>query len=65
MNAILNGLFGPSHVLLFLELDLQQSTGGGLSSLPGAAPSAQLDRRFPRRDVDRSRLDGEPWRPQA
>jgi|1186.fasta_scaffold18548_2 hypothetical protein len=65
MNAILNGLFGPSHVLLFLEPDLHQSTGGGLPSLPGAAPSAQLDRRFPRRDVDRSRLDGEPWRPQA
>jgi hypothetical protein len=65
MNAILNGLFGPSHVLLFLEVDLEQSTGSGLSSDPGAAPSDQLERRRPRRDVDRSRLDGEPWRPQA
>jgi hypothetical protein len=65
MNAILNGLFGPSHVLHFLESDLHRSTGGGLTCLPGAAPSDQLRRRFPRRDVDRSRLDGEPWRPQA
>jgi hypothetical protein len=64
MNAIRNGLFGPSPVLLFLESDLQQSPGGGLPSLPGASPD-QLGRRFPRRDVDRSRSDGEPWRPQA
>ena len=60
-------LGGPClhQVAVHMEPDLQQSTGGGLPSLPRAAPSDQLDRRFPRRNVDRSRLEGEPWRPQA
>jgi len=35
MSAIPNGLWGSSHVLLFLELNLQQSTGAGCHPFPG------------------------------
>ena len=61
MNATLNGLLGPSQVLLFLEHELQLVT----SLPPLAHPADEVDRRSPRRDLARARLDGEPWRPQA
>ncbi len=65
MNAILNGLFGPSQVLHFLHVDLEHVLGGGLPPVPAPGLPGPANEAPPRQAADHARLDGDPWRPRS
>ncbi len=64
MNAMTQGLLGPSEVLLLLDPDLQHVKLDGEAPAPGPRTVDPRVRRFSRRDEERARLSGEPWRPR-